>query len=92
MFSTGSEAFDKKRAQTASACIALFNKTAKADVNNFGAKLISTAITRERLVIISYSFHNVNLSSMTLTTYCGISGDAVVMNPNIETLNMLLGK
>ena len=80
------DAAAKEQVRTVELCTKLFNYSA---LNNFGAKLGSAVATKDNVVLISYTL--TDISSAPLITYCGISGDAVVMNHNIETLNMLLG-
>tara|TARA_R110000737_G_scaffold78892_1_gene110674 strand:+ start:1207 stop:1536 length:330 start_codon:yes stop_codon:yes gene_type:complete len=81
-----SDAAAKEQARAVELCTKLFIHSA---LDNFGAKLSSAVATKDNVVLISYTL--TNISNAPLITYCGISGDAVVMNPNIETLNILLG-
>tara|TARA_R110000851_G_scaffold34889_1_gene92341 strand:- start:7510 stop:7782 length:273 start_codon:yes stop_codon:yes gene_type:complete len=71
-------------------CESLFNKTVADNPSGFEVVINTTTINQENIAFISYSYLHTN-TGMRLT-FCGISGDTVVLNPNKETLNMLLGK
>jgi hypothetical protein len=71
-------------------CSNLFNNTIANNPSGLSASIIGTSTTEEGVVFIKYKYNH-GYGEQRLT-FCGISGDTVVMNPKIETLYMLLGK
>jgi hypothetical protein len=71
-------------------CSNLFNNTVANNPSGLLASIIGASTTEEGVVFIKYKYNH-GYGEQRLT-FCGISGDTVIMNPKIETLYMLLGK